>query len=171
MNKVFELPEAFEMEVDFVPSAALPPGKRWEGVVWDDMYVNYSPKWKHGGMMLLLTHRANRWQPVVHLGFGKATACVRGPEVELPENRPAKLSLLYDANCRVVWTLGGKTSESPLPHPGALTRGTVKTTIGDRFGSNYMHLDATILRVSVSARERAAISILKSLTVFFLFLI
>ena len=160
MGKAFELPEAFEMEVEFVPSAALPAGKRWEGVVWDDMYVNYPPKWKHGGMMLLLSHRDNRWQPVVHLGFGKATACVRGPEVELPEGRPAKLSLFYDANCRVVWTLGGTTAESPLPHAGALARGTAKTTIGDRFGSNYMPFDATILRVSVAARERTPVTIL-----------
>ena len=160
MNATYALPEAFEMTVDFVPAAALPPGKRREGAVWDDMYVNYAPKWKHGGLMLMLSHRANRWQPVAHLGFGKTTVRVQGPDVELPEGRPAKLSFFYDANRRIVWKLGDKTSESPLPYEGALARGTVKTTIGDRFGSNYMPLDATILRVSVAARERAAISVL-----------
>ena len=160
MKKAFRLPEAFELTAEFTPSAALPPGKSRVGHVWDDMYVNYAPKWRHAGLQLILQHRGDKWQPIAYFGRGDMTEVVSGPAVALQPGRSTKLVLLYDANRRVRLELAGVSLEGALTRAGAITCGFYGTTFGDRFGSSYHPLDVTLSRVSVKALPRESFTIL-----------
>ena len=154
----FLYPEAFRIDVDFVPSA--PIGKSKTSVIWDDMYVTYAPGWKHGGIQLVMEHNRENWRPRAYVGLSNRTCAVTGPSVRLEPGRKTRLSFTYDANRRILWKLDGQTSESTLPKSGPVAPGTCNLTIGDRVGGNYQPLDAAIERVSVTAEERQMFGIL-----------
>ncbi|MCQ2394793.1 MAG: hypothetical protein MJ249_10940 [Kiritimatiellae bacterium] len=158
LKRKFVFPEAFLFEAEFVPPKDAVDGVE-SGILFDDMYVNYLPKRKDRGLQVMLTRRGTDWTPVVYAGFGNTTCSVAGPTCTLAPGKPAKFAFLFDANRRLVWRFGEKTSEMTfIARAGGFAPSSFPTIIGDRYGSNYSPFKGTIRRVAITPVARPKIA-------------
>ena len=148
MQERYEFPEAFELSAEFIPQAT--ESTVWHDcVLWDDMYVEYAPKWKHGGLQVYFRRKGDVWIAAAHIGYGDMTVTTSGAQATLKPGEPVKFSMNYDANGTILWRLGQAAAMSTVERIGRIASGTEIPTFGDRVGANYRPLEATLVNLGI----------------------
>ena len=154
------LPEAFELEVDFVPclewtNAADRAVQELSGrhmMIWDSMSVNYPPSGRNKGLQVLFIYNksAESWTAHLYAGFGDCTRKAVGPSFKPQKGVPARLSVRFDAAGGVFWDLNGEKTEAFLGRNGAIVPDPIyRPVVGDRIGSFQNPFDGYIRRLSI----------------------
>lgn len=167
----FELPDAFFWEAEVVPGlewkdekAAETAAKHRGNVLWDSMYITYVTDPEdarcHRGFQVNLIDCGNGlWQPVLHLGFGRMTDCVRGPRVAVKPGETVRLGFFFDANRSVTWFFEGQKVLGTVSASGPIAPEKYSPVIGDRYGSNYCPFNGIVKRVALTPYERRPIGV------------
>ena len=164
------LPEAFELEVDFVPclewtNAADRAVQELSGrhmMIWDSMSVNYPPSGRNKGLQVLFIYNksAGSWTAHLYAGFGDCTRKAVGPSFKPQKGVPARLSVRFDAAGGVFWNLNGEKTEAFLGRNGAIVPDPIyRPVVGDRIGSFQNPFDGYIRRLSIRPAERGLFTV------------
>lgn len=122
-----------------------------EGLLWDDMAVNYSPKWTNRGFQLLFRVRNGLWEPVFYGGFSNTTCHVSGPRVKLVPGETGMVAFYFGADRRLVWEFNGRRASCLLDRGGPLAPSTrIRPVLGDREVSLHHAFPGSILRASIT---------------------
>ena len=122
-----------------------------EGLLWDDMAVNYSPKWTNRGFQLLFRVRGGVWEPVFHGGFSNTTCQLSGPRVKLAPGETGEIAFYFGADRRLVWEFNGRRAAGLLDRGGPLAPSVrIRPVLGDREVSLHHAFPGCIRRVSVT---------------------
>ena len=147
-------PEAFrfEAEVVFAPTAGV---LSHNGVLWDDMYINYDhPQRPNRGLMVTFSRYAESVTPIVYVGLGKSTYTVRGPGAKIVRSEPMRFVLVFDGNGGVAMELNGERSESSIAQMGPVLSGPHAPVIGDRVSSTFWKFEGAVRRVALTPLKR-----------------
>ena len=122
-----------------------------EGLLWDDMAVNYSPKWTNRGFQLMFRVRNGVWEPVFYGGFSNITCHVSGPRVKLAPGETGAITFYFGADRRLAWEFNGRRAAGVLDRGGPLAPSVrIRPVIGDREVSLHHAFPGCIRRVSVT---------------------
>ena len=161
LDEAFTPAGAFSFGAEFVPDA--PDTSEWaardEGMLWDDMGVFVGPKATHRGMQLQFYILRGVWKPMLHVGYGDATAHVAGPEVALAGGETAKISFLYGADGTVRWNFNGVEREGRTGRVASIAPAPERRpAIGNRITSHYRAFCGKILRVAIEPQMPPALA-------------
>ena len=122
-----------------------------EGLLWDDMAVNYSPKWTNRGFQLLFRVRSGVWEPVFYGGFSNTTCQVPGPRVKLAPGEKGTVAFYFGADRRLVWEFNGRRAACLLDCGGPLVPSTrIRPVLGDREVSLHHAFPGSIRHVAIT---------------------
>ena len=122
-----------------------------EGLLWDDMAVNYSPKWTNRGFQLMFRVRGGVWEPVFYGGFSNTTCHVSGPRVKLAPGERGEIAFYFGADRRLAWEFNGQRRASLLDCGGPLAPSVrIRPVLGDREVSLHHAFPGCIRHVAIT---------------------
>ncbi|MBO5941029.1 MAG: hypothetical protein J6R18_07540 [Kiritimatiellae bacterium] len=161
LNEKWTPQGAFLFEAEFVAGdLGNDAGRRYEGIIWDDMAITYVPKRTDRGFQLGFETRNKMWTPVLWLGFSNSTERVVGPTVMIEPGKLAKIAFYFNANGNVVWDFNGECRESGFKCKGGLAPAVqYRPTLGDRATSNHRPLNGVLRKISITPCKVDQISV------------
>lgn len=121
--------------------------------IFDNKYIsnpNAKQKAFHKGFQILLrVHPGNRFAPRAAFGFGDKSKEITGTTTVLEYGKLHKLEVFFTGKGQVIFKLNDKESKPIAVPEGSIAPSSLRTVIGDRYGSSFAAFGGAIAKVTL----------------------